>query len=231
MPTHLLSSFMISISSNFDNFAVGIAYGVKKIRIGMLANLLIALVSALGTFLAISVGNAIAHYFPAVVDNWLGSLILIGIGVWGIWDTLKGEKRRKKARARWRERQQFSGSVEAIETSATSAFDKMDEIAYEGFVDDPAKADTDQSGYIDIKESIVLSLGLTINNLGGGVGAGISGLNIYFTAVLTFIFSILAILCGDILGTRYTAKMSVLSAGIISGCLMICLGIYEYFIP
>ena len=67
--THLLSSFVLCFSSNVDNFAVAVAYGVKKLRIGILSNCLIALVSALGTLLSLSVGAVIERYLPDPVAN------------------------------------------------------------------------------------------------------------------------------------------------------------------
>ncbi|KAM3100284.1 hypothetical protein ACKFKG_01350 [Phormidesmis sp. 146-35] len=91
--THLLSSFLLSTSSNVDNFAVAVAYGVKKLKIGIFSNLLIAVVSALGTILSLSVGNVISRYLPGPVANVLGSSVLIVIGIIGIWDTLEREKK------------------------------------------------------------------------------------------------------------------------------------------
>lgn len=84
---HILSALLLAIAVNVDNFAVGIAYGIKKLQIGWLINLFIGLVSAIGTYLAISVGNDIKNYLSVNVANALGSLILIAIGIWRIWKT------------------------------------------------------------------------------------------------------------------------------------------------
>ncbi|RUT07318.1 hypothetical protein DSM106972_025790 [Dulcicalothrix desertica PCC 7102] len=56
---HLISALLLAIASNIDNFAVGIAYGVKKLKIGILTNLFIAFVSAIGTYLSVAVGKDI----------------------------------------------------------------------------------------------------------------------------------------------------------------------------
>ncbi|KAM3095249.1 hypothetical protein ACKFKF_25355 [Phormidesmis sp. 146-12] len=239
--THLLSSFLLSTSSNVDNFAVAVAYGVKKLKIGIFSNLLIAVVSALGTILSLSVGNVISRYLPGPVANVLGSSVLIVIGIIGIWDTLEREKKkaREKNRARKMTRSLVAAGIHSSDYSETygdaavmqSDTTLLDDIAYEGFLEDPAKADLDRSGHIDVKESIAIAFGLTINNLGSGVGAGISGLNIAITTILTFGCSILAIVVGYFLGDRLTAKMTGISAGVLSGLLMVILGVYEYFIP
>lgn len=151
---HLISTFLLAISSNVDNLTVAIAYGEKKIK------------------------------------------------------------------------------LEADTPAFASSYDQFyKDFSYESFLEKPEKADKDKSGYIDAKESIALALGLTVNNLGSSVGGEISGFNIAITTFLSFIFSMLAILVGYFLGERFTAKLSEIWVGIVSGCLLTDLGIYEYFIP
>jgi putative Mn2+ efflux pump MntP len=77
MSLHLFSIALISISSNTDSFAVAIAYGIKKVKITILANLSIAIVSSLGTFLSMSVGQMISGYLPQSIASKLGSAVLI----------------------------------------------------------------------------------------------------------------------------------------------------------
>jgi len=240
--THLLSSFLLSVTSNVDAFAVAIAYGVKKLKIGIWSNLLIALVSTGGTMLSMSVGTVISSYLPNSVSNLLSSGILIAIGLWGIWDTLEREKKRVRTKGRKRKMTRtlvavgayspefFQESTVKEPESTPLLTELMDDLSYESFLENPAKADTDRSGYIDVKESVSLAFGLTINNLGCGMGSGIAGLNIVLTSVLTFIFSIVAIVAGYFMGDRLIANMTSVWTGIISGLLVIALGIYEYFV-
>jgi len=233
--THLLSSFALCFSSNVDNFAVAVAYGVKKLRIGVLSNCLIALVSALGTLLSLSVGAAIERYLPDPIANAIGSAVLIAIGVWGIWNTLEREKKRNRAKLK-QHRSMVAAGIEPTfmqqyDARSFEAADSIDSLSYESFLENPEIADVDRSGCIDVKEAIALSFGLTINNLGTGVGAGISGLNIAFTTILTFVFSILGVTSGYFLGERFATKMTGISAGVLSGGIIIALGVYEYFIP
>ena len=53
-----IASFWLAISTNVDNFGVGVAYGVKGIRIGGMSNLLIACCNAAGTFLSMKAATA-----------------------------------------------------------------------------------------------------------------------------------------------------------------------------
>ena len=55
----------------------------------------------------------------------------------------------------------------------------------------PEKADMDNSKHIDFKEATVLGIALSINNIGGGISAGMIGLKAFwvglFSALLSFI--------------------------------------------
>jgi len=198
---HVISSLLFSISANIDNFTVAIAYGLKKIRIGILSNLLIALVSGIGTFLSMSIGLFINKFLPSNISNIVGSLILIIIGLWFILDYYRKRK------------------------TDTFALKNNYEILINTKI-----AGNDNLKYIDIKESIILAFGLTINNLGLGIGASITGLNIYFTTLLTIIFSLLSILLGFTIGNTYLAKAFGNYAPLVSGILIVFLGIYEIFV-
>ena len=167
---HLLSSFFLSSACNVDNFAVSIAYGVKRLRIDLLSNLLIALVSTLGTILSMSVGAVISRYLPDPVANLLGSVVLIAIGLIEIWDTL--ERERKRNRQKVRQVKMHRSMVAAGATSYYSeeaavtgeqnmdrAVSDMKQLSYETFLENPERADKDRSGHIDVKESIALAFG------------------------------------------------------------------------
>lgn len=223
---YLISVILLAIASNIDNLAVAIAYGVKKIKIGSLSNLVISLVTGIGTYISISSGETISNYLGSNLSNSTGSSVIIAIGFWVIWDSR--QKARKRNRKKLRSR--VSVGIETDKTTSDSIEEFYQEVSYESFIAEPEKADKDKSGYIDVKESIALALGLTINNLLSGVGAGISGFHATITSFLSFIFSLLAITGGYTLGDRFKIRMSRLWTGILSGCLLISLGIYEYFI-
>jgi putative Mn2+ efflux pump MntP len=236
---HLISAFLLAIASNVDNFAVGIAYGVKKLKIGILTNLFIALVSAIGTFLSISVGEDINNYLSVDVANVLGSFVFVAVGVWSIEETFKREGKRAKKKAKMRQEMRVlvaAGSnrmiSNAIDDDSSQEFSEefLQEFSYENFLENPEKADLDRSGYIDVRESIALAFGLTLNNLSSGVGGGISHLNPLITTSFVFTLSLLGMSGGYLLGDRFTTRISGFWAGIISGSLVIIIGVYEYFV-
>ena len=204
---HLISSFLFAFSANIDNFTVGIAYGIKKIKISLLSNLLIALITAAGTFVSMAIGLALSKVLTVSAANIIGSVILIVLGIWIAKDFFKKNK-----------------NFEISEHKNQHIAD------YNQILETPELADLNHSGTIDIKESLVLAFALTINNFGLGIGASITGLNIYATVLCTFFFSILSITVGCLLGRSYLSTLLGKFAPLVSGLIIVLLGIYELIV-
>lgn len=203
----MISSILFAVSANIDNFTVGIAYGIKKIKINFLSNLLIALITAAGTFISMAIGLGLSKFLSVTAANIIGSVILILLGVWIAKDFFKKERKLKIAEQ------------------------KEQNIAYYSqILQDPELADKNNSGTIDIKESLTLAFALTINNFGLGIGASITGLNIFATVLCTFFVSILSIALGCLLGQSCLSRLLGKFAPLISGVIVILLGIYELLI-
>lgn len=202
---NILAVLLFVLTSGIDNFTVSIAYGMKKIKIGILSNIVIGTISALGTFLSMSLGYIITKFISESIANILGNTILLGIGIWFIFDYYSSKQGRQ---AKENPTAEFNPScIEILEK--------------------PEKADLDHSGSIDLKESFGLAVALAINNIGLGIGASILGLNIGLTTLLTFIFSIVVIPLGILLGRSILLKIFENRASLISGLIIIILSIYE----
>jgi len=217
MSLHIFSVVLISISSNTDSFAVAIAYGIKQVRITHLANFMIAIISSVGTFASMSLGAFISDYLSRSSANTLGSGVLIAIGLVG--QTIEHEHKRRKIRQLTQPDLKLSIPVD------------LERLTYHQQPDlDLLVKDTQQRRkYLKAKQALPLAFSLTINNIGGGIGAGISGLNATLTTVVTFGLALLAMSIGSSLGKKFARQMTEFWAGILSASLIILLGIYEYF--
>lgn len=225
MSLHILSITLISISSNTDSFAVAIAYGIKRVRISIGANLLIAIVSSLGTFLSMSVGEMISGYLPKSTASMLGSGVLISIGIFGLWQAIHREWKRRQLK---QARQQQSFSVSSYFYQLQSLNTQDDKLPDRSMQSSPKDIKI-MLKYLRMKQAIPLAFSLTINNIGGGIGAGISGLNATLTTATTFALAILAIVSGSILGRKIARRMTESWASLLSSSLIIAIGLYEYF--
>jgi len=78
----LVTSFLIAGAANLDNGGVGVAYGLRKIRIPIGPNILIAAVAAGGALVFGLIGERAATLLPLWADSWIGAFVIIGVGVW-----------------------------------------------------------------------------------------------------------------------------------------------------
>jgi putative sporulation protein YtaF len=200
----ILSALLFSISSCLDNVVVGTAYGIKKIKIGIIANLIIAIVTSTGTFLSMSLGLYISKYLPQSISNILGAGVIVILGMYFVIQSLIKLFRHTKSKA----------------LALKNLSDMFDYVG---------KSDRDKSGDINIKEALLVAFGLTFNNIGAGIVASITGVNIYFTVIATFIISILTIVIGEAMGNQILGRLLGKYAPLIAGVLLIILGTIELF--
>jgi putative sporulation protein YtaF len=211
--SHLFIILLLAISCNLDNVGVGLAYGARGIGIPMISNLLIALITAAGTGLCIVFGRQIFQFLPAAVGVLLGAALLIGMGVWVI-------------------RQEFGGRGQSAPEPPPCV--PASEMAQESWLrrlililQNPGLADRDCSGHIDLKESLLLSMALMLNNIPNGVGAGLLGLSTLLTTVLVGLLSVVTFWLGLALGRTMGVLWLGRHAGAISGLLLIVIGLTE----
>jgi putative Mn2+ efflux pump MntP len=77
----IVSVLLLVLSANLDTLVIAVSYGMKNIRIPFLANLIISFITTLGTYLSMAFGEVIGRFFPEAFANYLGSCVLILIGL------------------------------------------------------------------------------------------------------------------------------------------------------
>ena len=204
---HIFSSILLAFSSSIDSLIIGIAYGVKQIRIKLIINLIISIIVTLTTFLAMCLGHLIYDYIPTGICNYIGSILLIIVGLYILWDYYKKKHKHTE-----------ENLIEFINS-----------LDYDEIVELNKTADINGSGNIEISEAITLALSLSINNLALGIGASISGISIFLTTILTFVFSIITMSIGLKLGSRYLSKIFGEYSPLFSAIIIIAMGIFEFF--
>lgn len=209
--SHLLTILLLAISCNLDNVGVGIAYGARGIGIPLASNLLIALITAAGTGLCIVFGQQVFQVLPGEVGVILGAVLLIGMGVWVI--------------------RQEVGSCQGQEVQSPAPATGVAQKSWLGrlllILQHPVLADQDSSGYIDLKESLLLSMALMLNNVPNGVAAGLLGLSTLLTTLMVGVLSILTFWVGIGLGRSLGVRWLGRHAGTVSGLLLIVIGMAE----
>ncbi len=79
--------FLCALSSSLDSLSVSISYGAKKVKLPFSAILVVSIVSTIGTFLSMKFGQIVINFAGEDIIKYIGSLILIFIGAFFIYDS------------------------------------------------------------------------------------------------------------------------------------------------
>ena len=189
----------ISVASNLDNAGVGIAYGVRGVKISGTANGLIALISGVATLLAGVAGNLIIQYIPSNIATYIGGAVMILVGLWVLTEPFRNRLKRGIG----------------------------DDIVFTRILRDPMIADFDSSKHISMGEAAILGIALALNALAGGFDAGVVHIPVWMTAVGVAIFSYLLLGISAYVGRRYAAERLGSKATVIAGILLLLIGIHQ----
>lgn len=207
---NIVSALFFAISASSDALVVGISYGTKRIRINLLSNLAVSLIAGAGTFFAMLFGKALNLLIPSYLENLIGSALLILFGAYMLLKTLRGKQN------------------ETVPPPEDNSFTQLEYCSK--VLQHPELADTDHSQIIELRESIVLGLMLSLNNAALGVGASITGLNPYVTSAAATLFSMVFLRVGCYAGMKFLYGKVSKYSDILSACIIILLGLYELFI-
>jgi putative sporulation protein YtaF len=169
----------LAIASNIDNLAVGMSYGVRNIRIGFVANLIITAICFAFSEIGIISGAWIGKILPGELPDFLaaGLLLLIGVRVLFLAMSAANEKPDSTGEghpiANW-----FSRAL-AVEGDKVGPF-----------------------------EAAVLGVALSANALANSVSAGLLDMSPTVVASAISIASFLTIVIGVALG-RHAAEIRV----------------------
>ncbi len=169
-----------TLSSSIDNLGVGISYGIRSIRVGLLSNLLISVICFLFSITGIVFGHWLSESLPGIMPVVIGALLLFIIGVRII---LLAVPRKKKLAAN------------AAETSRSAK-------SVTGILQNPELADFDKSGEIGLGEAVFLGIALSANALTNGLGAGLLGLSPLLISLLAAIGSFITVWAGVAAGQK-----------------------------
>lgn len=197
----LFTVVAIAMASNLDNAGVGIAYGVRHIRFSFLANLIIAVISGVCTYIAGIVGNTLTRYLPTSIAAWVGGIVMILVGLWVFFEP-------------WRSR-----PTEPAEDNAGNVMQRI--------LRDPTAADFDKSQTISLKESCVLGMALALNAFAGGFDAGVVHIGVAVTAAAVAVVSFVLIWFSAYIGSRYASRVFGRRATYLAGALLILIGIHQ----
>ena len=201
---NFIYTFFIALMNNFDNIGVRIAYSIRGIRITNLINLWISVITFVISFFAAYAGTKISAVISKQQSSLIAMLLLTAIGLWMIVEPyLKKDN---------------NGTDESVQVNKESVYHVLL---------DPQKADMDNSKHIDFREATFLGIALSINNVGGGVSAGMIGLNSFWVGFLSAVLSFIALWAGNYVAVFFIKWNLSKRASVVAGLLLIAIGIEQ----
>lgn len=94
---------------------------------------------------------------------------------------------------------------------------------------EPEKADMDKSMHIDFKEATILGIALSINNIGGGLSAGMIGINALAMGLLSALVNFIALWAGNYIAEFFIKWNLHKKAAFVGGLILIGIGIEQLF--
>ena len=201
---NFIYTFFIALMNNFDNIGVRIAYSIRGIRISTPINLWISVITFVISFFAAYSGSIISAIVSKQLSSVIAMLLLTAIGLWMILEPYL--------------RKGNNSTSESLQDNKTH---------FGHVLIDPHKADMDNSKHIDFKEATFLGIALSINNVGGGISAGMIGLNSFWAGLFSAVHSFISLWAGNYVAEFFIKWNLSKKAAVVAGLLLIAIGIEQ----
>ena len=214
----LLNCLFLAISSSIDSIGIGITYGIKNTKMTIGAKSILFFISFIISIISIYFGNLLKFIFPDFLIHYLGAFLLILMGLFMCFQSLKKSKRDDIVKN--------NKNLEMSDTEKIySFFIKCLGITIK-IIKNPSSSDLDKSNVIDSKEALFLGLALSLDSL--CIGIGFSMLNTFsmIFPVLTSCFQLFFLSLGNYCGKKLYSfsKLPDNIWSTISGILLIMIG-------
>lgn len=201
---HFIYTIFIALANNLDNISVRIAYSIRGVKISVYKNLWISFItffiSSFAAFLGVTMSKVLNNHIASI----LSMILLISIGLWIILEPYFKKTGNNEIKSNISEEKTICDILR-----------------------DPESADVDNSKDIDYKEATFLGIALSINNIGGGLSAGMIRLNPFFVGFFSALISFLALWAGNYITYFFNKWNLGKKATIFAGILLILIGLKQ----
>lgn len=232
----VVSLLVLALAVSLDGFGVGVMYGLRKIRMPLVSIAIISLCSGCIIFMAMQIGVWISGFVDPVFAKAIGGVILIGIGIWAVYQVMS-EKKEKAEEELAKKEQQASGQVDGLAAlSPLPPVHRTKEILYIelkrlGLViqilKTPSVADMDRSGNISPYEALLLGVALSLDAFGAGIGAALIGFTPWLTSTVIAMASGTFLASGLRIGFLYSELSWIRRLSMFPGFVLIIMGIMK----
>ncbi|MCR8643743.1 sporulation membrane protein YtaF [Paenibacillus sp. N1-5-1-14] len=224
----ILSLLVLAIAVSLDGFGVGMMYGLRRIRIGLLSVAIISCFSGIIIYMSMGIGQWLSSFLSPAWSSRVGAIILIGIGVWALVQLFMQKNHDSKESS-----SDTIAQKSENEESTISTVKEILNIELRRFglviqiLRTPAAADIDKSGSISASEAVFLGLALSLDSFGAGIGAALIGFAPALTATVIALSSGTFIALGLHFGLKFADLAWVRKMSLLPGCVLIIMGVIK----
>ena len=213
----MLSMVFFALSLSLDAIGVGLAYGLKKIKILPSSWLFMSLISLMTAFLAVALGKFFYQVLPDRIGSYISILMLLAMGITMIKNAVKKLLSQDTASRPEPKPKQKQYVLHILGLTIT-------------VMQDPSRGDFDGSKRIEPNEAAYLGLALSLDAIGAGIGYAMSSASILLFPVCISLFQFLFLRLGIKIGTCFTAfRIHESFFSFLPGIIMIFLAVLRLF--
>ncbi|PEK99643.1 sporulation membrane protein YtaF [Bacillus sp. AFS017336] len=213
---NMLSLILLACALSLDSCSVGFTYGLRKVKIPLKSIITIASCSGIILMTSMGIGHAITDLFSPVIAKRIGGIVLVGIGLWVLFQFYRSNKNAKSAAE---EKNEIEDKGIDWEFEILGVVVKI--------LKKPTTADIDRSGSINGLEALLLGFALSLDAFGAGIGASLLGFSPLLTAFVTSTASALFLLFGMKLGNVLSKTLWLQKLTFLPGIFLILIGLLK----
>ncbi|CAM4207331.1 membrane protein [Bacillus manliponensis] len=207
---HYFSIILLAFTLSLDSCSVGLTYGLRNVRIPLKSIVVIGICSAMIMLISMGIGHMISQVFSPVFATRIGGVVLVGIGVWVLYQFFQGDKK------------EVPKHKEKVWNFEIASLGLVIQILRK-----PTVADFDKSGTISGMEAFMLGMALSLDSFGAGIGASLLGFSPIVMAGLVAVMSTLFLFVGMKLGAILSNMRWLQKFTFVPGILLIIIGIWK----
>ncbi|KGK88110.1 sporulation protein [Desulfosporosinus sp. HMP52] len=173
-------AMLMAVALSLDGFGVGLAYGLRRIRIPVNSLIAIAMCTVLAMGVSMLFGGWVTLWLELIPARLLGAVILLALGVFQLGKAIRNGSE-----------EVFPEAVPAMAYAQPKAvLEPVFRFQLQLFglviqvLKTPDIADVDGSGVISLKESLLLGSALAIDAFASGIGAAMAGMTLSVIGVV-----------------------------------------------
>lgn len=172
-------AMLMAVALSLDGFGVGLAYGLRRIRIPFNSLFAIAMCTVLAMGISMLFGGWVSLWLTLIPAQLLGALILLSLGIFQLGKAIKN-----------RQEEVLPQAVPAIALFHPKPVLEpvfRFQLHFFGLViqvlKTPDIADVDGSGVISVRESLLLGCALALDAFASGIGAAMAGMTFWIIGI------------------------------------------------